>query len=230
MTRLYRPRWVAWASLLVASVSGAQSTAEMAAMRKDIEVQRGTVEQKHLADKTACYQQFAVNDCLLQARTRYGAALAELKRQDVLLNDEDRKRRAAAQVRKIEERSSADTQEAASRQRASRVDAATAAQQRQAERQATVPSPDGAKAIPLPDRPRSERPVASPPKTLPPRLVASPDAGQSLQGFNRKQQDAAARKADVDRSRRERSQPLAQPLPPAGSEPTPLAEQLVAPR
>ena len=216
--------------LLASILAVAQTTAEIATMRKGINEQRSEVERGYQAGKAACYQLFSVNDCLLQVQKNRSTALAELKRQEVVLNDEERKRKVAAQVRKLDERSSAEAQQNAADRRASRMEAATSVQQRNADRQLVrTPSADG-RADSDTDRQRGDKPVARPPKTSPPRLVASPDTAQSQQSFSRKQQDAAARKADLERTRRERTQPLSQPLPPTGASPTPLAEQLVAPR
>ena len=45
-----------------------------------------------------CYQRFAVNNCLAEVRTQRRAVLADLRRQETSLNDAQRKRRAADQL------------------------------------------------------------------------------------------------------------------------------------
>ena len=52
----------------------------------------------------ACYQRFAVNDCLNQSRRAEREIMADLRRQEVLINDARRKRRAAEQLLRADER------------------------------------------------------------------------------------------------------------------------------
>ena len=52
----------------------------------------------------ACYRRFAVNDCLLDSRRTQREVLADLRRQEILLNDAQRKRRAAEQLLRTDEK------------------------------------------------------------------------------------------------------------------------------
>jgi colicin import membrane protein len=52
----------------------------------------------------ACYQRFAVNDCLLDSRRARREVMADLRRQEVSLNDAQRKRRAAEQLLRSDEK------------------------------------------------------------------------------------------------------------------------------
>ena len=52
----------------------------------------------------ACYQRFAVNDCLLDSRRTEREIMADLRRQEILINDAQRKRRAARQLLRADER------------------------------------------------------------------------------------------------------------------------------
>lgn len=56
------------------------------------------------AQEVACYQRFAVNDCLFASRRTEREAMADLRRQEVLINDAQRKRRAAQQLLRADER------------------------------------------------------------------------------------------------------------------------------
>lgn len=75
------------------------------AQRARIAAERKQAEVVFKADEKACYAKFAVNDCLDDARTRRREVLADLRRQEISLNDAQRKRRAAEKLRSIEERS-----------------------------------------------------------------------------------------------------------------------------
>lgn len=56
------------------------------------------------AEEIACYQRFAVNDCLHDNRRTQRAVMADLRRQEILLNDAERKRRGARQLLRSDER------------------------------------------------------------------------------------------------------------------------------
>ncbi len=56
------------------------------------------------ARDAVCYQKFAVNDCLADVRTERRVLLADLRRQEISLNDAQRKRRAADQLLRADEK------------------------------------------------------------------------------------------------------------------------------
>ena len=95
---------LALALLAVAPASAAEDDAE----RERIKTERATVESRFKAQETACYRKFAVTDCVRTAQRERNAALAELRRQERVLNDAERKQRAAERQREVDERSSAD--------------------------------------------------------------------------------------------------------------------------
>lgn len=55
-------------------------------------------------EDSACSERFAVNDCRAAVRERYRAALADLDRQELLLNDQDRRARAALRLQALEDK------------------------------------------------------------------------------------------------------------------------------
>lgn len=59
------------------------------------------------AQEIACYQRFAVNDCLLESRRAQREVMGDLRRQEILINDAQRKRRAAQQLLRTDEKLSA---------------------------------------------------------------------------------------------------------------------------
>lgn len=76
-----------------------------AAERSRIAQERSAVHQRFEDESRACYQRFAVNDCLEQARSLRREQLGDLRRQEISLNDADRRRKAADAVRRAESRS-----------------------------------------------------------------------------------------------------------------------------
>ncbi|CAM3558975.1 hypothetical protein [Polaromonas hydrogenivorans] len=92
--------------------AGAQTSAlngqvgNIDAQRAAISAERSRLEVGFLTEDAACYKKFAVNSCLEKVNIRRREAMADLRRQEILLNDEERKIKGAQQIRKTEEKSS----------------------------------------------------------------------------------------------------------------------------
>lgn len=132
-----------WLRLLVlpALWAGAVSWAQVAdapagslqAERARIVAERSRTAARFAAEERACHQRFAVNDCLKANRVWQREVLDDLRRQEVLLNDGERQRKAAEQLRKLDNKQDARARDAAARPEAP------------AERQPTAPVPAGGK-------------------------------------------------------------------------------------
>lgn len=68
---------------------------------------RSAYDAQFKAQEIACYQRFAVNDCLLESRRAQREVMGDLRRQEILINDAQRKRRAAQQLLRTDEKLSA---------------------------------------------------------------------------------------------------------------------------
>ena len=95
--------------LLLACASAAAQDAGDAAQSQDAQRARiAQLRETYQADlhvqEAACYQRFAVNDCLLERRRTARELLADLRRQEIVLNDAQRKRRAAQQLLRADEK------------------------------------------------------------------------------------------------------------------------------
>ncbi len=89
------------------TVSGALATSSPAASdlraaeqqeRTRIEQEKAAITVDYEAAKADCYQKFQVNSCLAQARSARINRSSTVKRQEILLNDRQRKRRADEQL------------------------------------------------------------------------------------------------------------------------------------
>ena len=67
-----------------------------------IDVKRQQLQSGFAAEDVMCYKRFAVNNCLHEINARRTASLADLRRQDILLKDQERKRRGFEEIRHIE--------------------------------------------------------------------------------------------------------------------------------
>jgi hypothetical protein len=123
--------------------------ASVAAERARIAHAREKVEAAYKTEEKTCYGKFAVNDCLAKARTRRRGAMSDLRRQEIALNDLERKRKAAQRQGSIEERnaaarrpasepSDADRELRANERAAERAKQAASAPERAAERDRQV--------------------------------------------------------------------------------------------
>ena len=86
--------------------------------RARIVLERSRLEAGFAAEDAVCYRKFLVNRCLDEVKIRRVEALADLRRQELSLNEQERKARAAAQILKTEEKSSPDKQQEAAEKRA----------------------------------------------------------------------------------------------------------------
>ena len=82
----------------------AQPAAEVPAAGRDTEkaqiaAERARLEAGFKAEEAACYRRFLVNACLEEIRPRRAEAMAELRRQEIVLNDAERKARAGPTAR-----------------------------------------------------------------------------------------------------------------------------------
>ena len=96
--------------VLEASLVGAQTLPEdpdarrEATERERIHRTRASEQSKFVALEAQCYSRFAVNDCLAEVRSQRREVLGDLRRQEISLNDAQRKRRGAEQLLRSDER------------------------------------------------------------------------------------------------------------------------------
>ncbi len=92
-------------------------TAGFEAERQRINAERTALQAGFVAEDAACYRKFAVNSCLGQINERRRGAMADLRRQEILINDQERKIRGEEQLRKTEEKASEQRQQNAANRR-----------------------------------------------------------------------------------------------------------------
>lgn len=98
--------------VLLVSPLWAQSDADAvlsmreARQREWISSARQKYEAEYAVQDAACYQRFAVNDCLNESRRQRRELMADLQRQEILISDTQRKRRAARQLLRSDARAS----------------------------------------------------------------------------------------------------------------------------
>ncbi|HQQ70620.1 MAG TPA: hypothetical protein PLL92_09950, partial [Alicycliphilus sp.] len=74
------------------------------ARRAQIQAERHELQTQQGKDEAACYRQFAVQDCLDGVRLKARAKENVLRQEELQINDEERRAKAAERLRSIEER------------------------------------------------------------------------------------------------------------------------------
>jgi colicin import membrane protein len=178
-----------------------------ASQRQRIERERAAVDARAHAGETACAARFAVSSCLEQVRAERRAATQQLDHQRALLDDAQRKRKAAERQARIQERQGAQA-------KADDLRVAPAVEQtpRTAAGRATAPA-SGSAAAAAPDGAKRRAAAAQEQDQVARRAAASKERARA----------AALHRDVVERRNHERAarRAPAPPLPtPAASAPT----------
>lgn len=172
-----------------------------------VRVEREQAEAAFGAERAACYKKFAVNQCLDDVRRRRGDVMSDLKRQQTLLNDEQRRRDAAEQVRSLEARRAA-TLASESPERQAALEADQRAREQRQQNKAADRDSTAQRA-----RVREERQVVrAAPVPRDPQAMAAADA-RATAGASEREREMQQRKSKRQAEIESRRKPVAQPLP-----------------
>ncbi|MDO5693143.1 MAG: hypothetical protein Q4G70_11825 [Pseudomonadota bacterium] len=72
--------------------------------RARVAATREAVQQRFHDAELACWRRFAVNDCVRRARLERRGKLADLRQEELLLNELERKRRTEERLRQLEQK------------------------------------------------------------------------------------------------------------------------------
>jgi colicin import membrane protein len=221
-------KFLVWIFVLLSlpMASHAQDDEAAAAQLARIATQRSEAEAAFRAQEKACYSKFAVVDCLNAAKAHRRQVLADLRRQEISINDAQRKRKAAEHLRAIEERSSPEKRQQESQRRTGAMEKQrereAAATQKAAERSSKAQEAieraarkdsarsDASHSPNAADQGRTESKQA---EAAAARSRRAEEAAQNVKRREQKQIDAEDRKASVEKRLAERKKPKAQALP-----------------
>ena len=134
-----------WALAALAQGEQAGTESVAGASYQRIEETRSAEMAALAAEETACYQRFAVNDCLKKVQSRRRILEATLKRREALLHDAERQQQAAEQrqraAQKAQERQQQEAETAARKNSAREADLLRAQQEKQAAHASGTASP-----------------------------------------------------------------------------------------
>lgn len=151
------------------------------------------------AQEAACYQRFAVNDCLKNIQSRRRALLADLKRQETRLHEREHAQQGADALQRIEQRALELEQkkaEIAAGGGAARAQGKAQEQKdKQADHAAKAASGAGAIAAPVHSGPRPD------------------EQARARESYARKQAEAEKKRQDLARRQAEKAAKQIKPLP-----------------
>lgn len=182
----------------------------IAAKRLQIFTERTTLEADFRAEDAACNKKFAVNHCLNDVKARRSESMASLRRQEILLNDEERKIKGDEQIRKAEEKLSPEKQ----REAADRVTKANEDYQSRLERENSKQR-DRKTAVSnekLAVDANAEKLLRNQKKAIE-RARKQAAAAEEAKKYADRQIEAKKRRAEHDADRAATGEPAAKPLP-----------------
>ncbi|MDB5826370.1 MAG: hypothetical protein JWQ73_590 [Variovorax sp.] len=204
------------ATALVSLPLSAQSVAtagntDFAAERSRLTAERATVDKNFDNERAACFKKFAVESCLEDSRRSKRDALDNIKRQEAIINDAERKRRGAAALDRLDEKSAPQRAEDAAKQRDQALKSQATREQRAADhttgREATAAG-EAAK------REQFENKQKEHAEHLAKNAKSSAQAPVEQKQFDDKVQKAEAHRADIQKRNAERTKPRSASLPP----------------
>lgn len=178
--------------------------------RTRINTERVQLESGFTLEAAACHQKFLVNNCLDEVNVRRRVALADLRRQEIYLNEQERKSRGAEQLRKTEEKASLQNQQQEADKRAVALQEFESKSARLKQKQSdrtSAPSREVLNSNAAAGRLKNNQLKANA------RATSRAASRQEVKKYNERQEKAIERKAKSDRERLSRTKPAALPLP-----------------
>lgn len=197
------------------AVAASASSVQTAQTARDVQRGRIGAERMRLqsaiaADEAACHRKFLANNCLDKVRLGSREALAELRRQEIALNDQERKTRAAAQIQKTEAKSSPEKQQETAERKAAALkdfDARMAHEKEKSAGRETAQSNEKSNSDAAAGRARGNQEKAVG------RTAKESAAAEEVKKFNERLEKAKDRQQRHDREQAAQTKAAAKPLP-----------------
>lgn len=195
---------------LITLVTSSHSQSGEMAGGLSIEIERARLQEsrsreaaRYDKEDAACYRKFAVTACLAEVRVRRRETLADLRRQEISLNDAERKRKGADQLVRIEEKSSPQAMQEAADKRAEALEAHKERQERADQKAAErLDATSNQANVPKESQPAAEA-----------RARKAASVAEEQKKYNDKLREAQERKADRNKSLIENPPSTVKPLP-----------------
>lgn len=180
------------------------------AERTRISAERARLEAGFAAEDAVCYRKFMVNNCLDDVKLKRRDALSDLRRQEISLDEQERKAKGADQLRKTEEKSSLKNQQEAADKRASALKDFADRMDREKQKKegrATMQSNEKLNSDAAANRNKANQDKAGE------RANRQANTTEEVRIFNERLAKAKDRQARHDRDKASQTKPPANPLP-----------------
>ena len=176
---------------------GLDLRAEQARLRDE----RAAAQARRSQEEAICKTRFAVTDCLDRARRHWQTVLADLRRQEIALNELERKQRSAEQQRKLDDKTSPEAIEERARRRTEALADHEARLARAAQKASDASMPGGKARDPSSVAERGGTPLTP------------EQAAANAQAYERRLQESRANRERRVKRQAERTKPAASALP-----------------
>ncbi len=209
-------------SVLLAAIAAASSpvwaqsvaavgNTDMAAERSRLTAERATIDMNFENERTACFKKFAVESCLEDSRLSKRASLDNIKRQEAIINDVERKRRGAVALDQLDQKSTPQRAQEAAQQRDESVKSQAAREQRAADRTTGREAAAAGEAV---KREQFENRQKEHAEHLAKMAQSRAAASLEQQQFDDKVKKAEAHRAEITKRNAESTKPRSASLPP----------------
>lgn len=178
--------------------------------RDRINTERARLEAGFTAEEIACYKKFLSNKCLAEVKVRRDAVRADFRRQEIYMDQQERKEKGAEQIRKTEEKSSAEKQQEAADKRATALkdnEARLARENQKVADRANTQSNAKSNVNATANRLKNSQ------QKLDGRKSKQAAAAEEVQKFNERLEKAKERQARYERDLANQTKPPGNPLP-----------------
>lgn len=207
---------VSFLMLLLGNAATAQTSAvisptvDVDAQRRVIAEERSQLQARFLVEDAACYQKFAVNNCLENINSQRLKAMADLRKQEIKLNDDERKKKGDQQLHSLQEKSLPEKQ---AQDRDARAQSLKDFQVRQSRDQENTQKRSAAAAAEKSNIEANAAKTQASDKKLQARALKQASATEEAKKFNARQIEANERRIQHAAEQAKRTKPAAQPLP-----------------
>lgn len=180
------------------------------AERLRITKERAVLEAGFHREDAACYQKFMVNNCLDEVKIRRQEAFADLRRQEMSIDDQERKAKGAEQLQKTEDKASLEKQQAQADRRAEAMRDTDARMERERQKNADRLKLESNEKSSLETAAAKAKDAQNKQAG---RTAKQAAAAEEVKKYNERLEKAKERQARIAKDRARQSSPSASPLP-----------------
>jgi len=180
------------------------------AERLRISKERAVLEAGFNREDAACYQKFLVNNCLDEVKVRRQEAFTDLRRQEISIDDQERKAKGAEQLQKTDDKASLEKQQAEADRRAQAMRDSDARMERERQKNADRLKLESNEKSNLETAAAKAKDAQNKQAG---RTAKQAAAAEEVKKYNERLEKAKERQARIAKDRASQSSPSASPLP-----------------